>query len=168
MRSLKREPIWLNKQEYQLITKKTPIPTVNLVIIRQQIKQLEVLLLIRKTGYAKGGWCIIGGRIRKDESLKQAIDRHAGDLAVKVKIISPFAPNFPAFIDDRNTQDETKHPISMIYPAVIISGKIRNEGEEYKGYQWFPIDQLPKIAYGQKLQIKKTIEKLNIGKNLYL
>ena len=164
----KRKTPWLSDQDYQLITKKTPIPTVNLVIIRQCMNRWEILLLVRKTGYASGSWCIIGGRVRMDESLKQAIDRHARDLEVKVKIMSPFDPNFPVFIDDRNTQDETKHPISMIYPAIIVSGKIRDEGDEYKGYKWFPIDKLPKIAYGQKLQIKKTFEKLNIGKNLYL
>ena len=156
----KRISSWLNDQEYQLVTKKTPIPTVNLVIIRQNMNRWEILLLIRKTGYASGRWCIIGGRVRIDESLKQAINRHARDLAVKIKIISPFEPNFPAFIDDRNTQDETKYPISMIYPAKIVSGKIREEGMEYKGYKWFPVDKLPKIAYGQKRQIKETMSKL--------
>lgn len=164
----KRKPTWLNEREYQLITKKTPIPTVNLVIIRQNVGCWEILLLIRKTGYAKGKWCMIGGRIRIHESLEHAINRQATELKVKVKIISPFDSNFPAFIDDRSTQDKTKHPISLVYPVVITSGKVREEGEEYNGYKWFPIDKLPEIAYGQNLQIKKTIEKLNIGKNLYL
>jgi ADP-ribose pyrophosphatase YjhB (NUDIX family) len=158
-----KKATWLNEQEYQLITKKTPIPTVNLAIIRQDSNSWEILLLKRKTGYAKGNWCMIGGRVRIGESLKQAIERHAKDLNVKVKIISPFGPNFPTFIDDRNTQDKTKHPISMVYPAKIVFGKVRNEGEEYKGYKWFPIDKLPEIAYGQKLQIKKTIAKLKIS-----
>lgn len=155
---------WMSHYKYKLVTGLTPIPTVNLVILRSNEKALEVLLLIRKTGYAKGSWCIIGGRVRKNETLAQAINRHARDLEIKVKIISPFESNFPAFIDDRNTQDETKYPISMIYPVKIISGKVRDEGMEYKDYKWFPIDKLPKIAYGQKLQIKKTIEKLQKGK----
>ena len=156
----KRKSTWLSEKEYQLITKKTPIPTVNLVIMRQNTGCWEILLLVRKTGYASGKWCMIGGRVRIEESLGQAIDRHAKDLAVKIRILSPFNPNFPSFIDDRGTHDKTKHPISMVYPAEIVSGKIRNEGEEYKGYKWFPINKLPEIAYGQKLQIKKTIEKL--------
>lgn len=162
----KEKSTWLDEQEYQLITKKTPIPTVNLVIIRQNAGCWEILLLVRKTGYAKGSWCMIGGRVWIKETLKQAIQRHVSDLGVKVKVMPPFNPNFPSLIDDRNNQDKTKHPISLIYPAQIISGNVRNEGEEYKGFKWFPIDKLPRIAYGQKLQIKKTIEKLNIGKNL--
>lgn len=163
----KRISPWLNEQEYQLVTKKTPLTTVNLVIIRQNGNGWEILLLVRKTGYARGKWCMIGGRVRIEESLEQAIDRHAKDLKVKVKIISPFASNFPCFIDDRNTQDETKHPISLIYPVKIISGKVRDEGEEYKGFKWFPIDKLPNIAYGQKLQIKKTFEKLKKYSKLF-
>lgn len=152
---------WMSEDEYKFVTKHTPIPTVNLVILRGNKKDLEVLLLVRKTGYAKGKWCMIGGRVRISESLKQAIERHVKDLGVKVKIISPFGSNYPAFIDDRDTQDKTKHPISMIFPVIIVSGKMRDEGEEYKSYKWFPINKLPRIAYGQKQQIEKTIEKIN-------
>lgn len=161
----KRKSVWMSEQEYQLVVKKTTIPTVNLVILRKNGDHWEVLLLVRKTGYAKGKWCMIGGRIWIGETLQKAIQRQTKDLAVKIRILPPFNPNFPSFIDDRGNQDKTKHPISMVYPAKIVSGKVRNEGEEYKGYKWFPIDKLPEIAYGQKLQIKKTIEKLHIEKN---
>lgn len=150
----------MSDEEYKLVTQKTPIPTVNLVILRKTQNGWGILLLIRKTGYAKGNWCMIGGRVWKGETLQAAIQRHANDLAVRVKILPPFNPNFPSFIDDRNNQDKTKHPISLIYPAEIISGQVRQKGEEYEGYKWFPINKLPKIAYGQKLQIQKTLEQL--------
>lgn len=153
---------WMSDKEYKLVVKKTPIPTINLVILQTIKKGWEILLLVRKTGYAKGSWCMIGGRVWIGETLEKAIRRHASDLGIKVRIISPFDPNFPSFIDDRKNQDKTKHPISLIYPAEIISGQVRKEGEEYKGFKWFPIDSLPKIAYGQKLQIKKTIERLKL------
>lgn len=154
----------MTDKEYLLVTSKTPIPTVNLVILRENEKKWEILLLKRKTGYAKGRWCIIGGRVRIKESLKEAVNRHAWDLTIKVKMIPPFDYNFPSFIDDRSNQDKTKHPISIIYPAEITSGKVREEGEEYKGYKWFEVNILPNIAYGQKLQIQKTIERLKIIK----
>lgn len=156
---------WMSDEEYQLVTNLTPIPTVNLVILRGGKNNREVLLIVRKTGYARGRWCMIGGRVWKGESLDKAIHRHVLDLGIKVKIIPPFNSNFPIFIDDRTDQDKTKHPISLIYPAIVVSGKIKEEGMEFKGYKWFPLDELPKIAYGQKLQIKKTIEKLDIEKN---
>ncbi len=162
-----KNSFWMSDKEYQLVTNKTSIPTVNVVILKDAEKGLEVLLVVRKTGYAKGAWCIIGGRVRINELIKVAIQRHASDLGVKIKIIPPFNPNFPSFIDDRRNQDKTKHPISLIFPAKIISGKLKEEGEEYKGYKWFPFDKLPKIAYGQKLQIQKTIEQLAKYKKVY-
>lgn len=151
---------WMSNEEYKLVTKLTPIPTVNLVILRGQKKEREVILIVRKTGYAKGRWCMIGGRVWKKETLEHTIERHVKDLGVKIRILPPFNSNFPSFIDDRKTQDETKHPISIIYPAEITSGRVREEGEEYQGFKWFPVNKLPKIAYGQKLQIQKTIEQL--------
>lgn len=160
----KHQSPWMSDEEYRLVTSKTPISTVNLVILRKK-KSWEVLLLVRKTGYAKGSWCFIGGRVWIGETLRDAILRQAKDLGVKVKIFPPFNPNFPVFIDDKLGQDQTKQSVSIIYPAKIISGKLGDEGEEYQGYQWFPIDKLPKIVYGQKPQIKKTIEMLRkLGK----
>lgn len=163
---MKRQSFWMSDEEYLFVTKKTPIPTVNLVILRKNKETFEVLLLIRKTGYAKGQWCIIGGRVHVGESLKHAIDRQAEDLKVKVRIIPPFNPTFPSFIDDQKNQDKTKSPLSFVYPVEIVSGEIREEGKEYKGFKWFSINNLPKIAYGQKLQIKKTIEYLKRFKRL--
>lgn len=157
---MRSNTFYMDDKEYRLVTKKTPIPTVNLVILKKGKNDWEVLLLVRKTGYAKGQWCFIGGRVRIGETIKQAINRQAEDLTIKVNIIPPFNPNFPSFIDDRNNQDKTKHPISLIFPVKIASGTIRGEGEEYKRYKWFPIDKLPKIGYGQKLQIQETVKKL--------
>lgn len=156
----KKRSFWMSHKEYLLVTQKTPIPTVNLTILRKNKKRWEILLLIRKTGYAAGQWCIIGGRVWMGETLKQSLVRQAEDLKVKVKIIPPFNPNFPAFIDDRKNQDKTKSPLSLVYPVEIVSGKVREEGEEYKGFKWFPINRMPETGYGQKLQIQKTIDQL--------
>lgn len=156
-----KDNYWMSDEEYLLITQKTPIPTVNLVILDRSRNPWQILLLVRKTGYAKGSWCIIGGRIRIGESLAKALKRQADDLKVKVRIIPPFGPNFPSFIDDRKKQDETKSPLSFVYPVEITSGIVRNEGEEYKGYKWFPISKLPKIAYKQKLQVQMSLKQIN-------
>lgn len=153
---------WMTDEEYRLVIKRTPIPTVNLVVLRKTKDGWEILLLVRKTGYARGSWCMIGGRVWIGETLGHAIDRQAKDLAIKVKIFPPFNSNFPAFIDDSRNQDKTKSPLSFVYPVEIVSGRIREEGEEYKGFKWFPVNKLPKIAYGQRWQIQKTIERLTL------
>lgn len=157
---MKKGSSWLSEKEYQLVTSKTPIPTVDLVILRQNKKRLEVLLLVRKTGYAKGQWCIIGGRIWRGESIKDIVQRQAGGLGVKVKILSPFDYNFPALVNDRPKQDLTKHSICNVYPVEIIKGKIKEEGEEHKGFKWFPVNKLPILAYDHKNEIITTIKRM--------
>ena len=151
---------WMTDEEYSLVTKKTTIPTVDLVVLRRNERILETLLLRRKTGYGRGKWCIIGGRQYKGEISKQTINRQASDLGVRVEVIPPFEPNFPAWINDNPKQDKTKHPCSMNYPVRIISGKVREEGEEYKGFKWFSVDKIPKMAYGHRFQVLKTLEQL--------
>ena len=152
---------WMTDKEYKLVTNKMPIPCVDLVILRKSEEGIiEVLLLVRKTGYLKGKWCIIGGRQWKEEIAEETINRQADDLSIKVKVIPPFEPNFPAWINDNPKQDKTKHPCSMTYPVRIISGEVREEGEEYKGFKWFSVDKIPKMAYGHRFQVLKTLEQL--------
>lgn len=151
---------WMSEEEYKLVTEKTPIPTVDLVILRSRKNRLEVLLLIRKTGYAAGQHCLIGGRQWIGETLADTIKRQADDLTVKVKVMKPFTPNFPAWIYDKPGQDKTKQSLTHVYPVKIVSGKVREEGEEYKGFEWFPAGDLPEIAYDQAKEIIMAIKQL--------
>ena len=155
------EHTWMSEEEYQLVTGKSVIPCVDLVILRKDIKgDIGILLLIRKTGYGTGGWCLIGGRQWKGETAEETIDRQARDVGIKVETIPPFQPNFPAWINDDPNQDKTKHPCSMTYPVKIISGQVRDEGEEYKGWKWFSVKEIPKMNYGHRFQVLKTLEQL--------
>ncbi len=51
----------MSTKEYNLVRQKTPIPTADLLILKKVKSKLEALLLVRKTGYEKGKWCLIGG-----------------------------------------------------------------------------------------------------------
>lgn len=153
--------MWMSDEEYAFVTGKTPIPCVDLVILRNHDNRTEVLLLTRKTGQYSGAWCIIGGRVRLGETIKQAIDRHAADLGVTVAIIKPFEVDFPALLNGNFKDDRTKHYIVSVYPVEITKGVMRREGEEYTGSGWFDVNNLPqKMAYDHKEEILKTINRL--------
>lgn len=157
---MEKKSTWMSEEEYQFVTSKTPIPTVDLVILRKGKAGWKVLLLIRKIGYAKGSWCIIGGRILKGEMIKDAIKRQTYDLGITVKIIPPFDYNFPALVNDHLNQDKTKQSLCNVYPVKIISGDIREEGEEYKGFRWFPVSNLPRMAFDHKFEVEETFKRL--------
>lgn len=151
---------WMTDEEYKLVTQKTPIPTVDMVVLRKNKNILETLLLIRKTGYEKGKWCIIGGRVLKGETLQEAINRHISDLGVQVSIIPPFSPDFPTWVDGNPNQDKTKQSITHVYPVTITGGEVRKEGEEYSGFKWFPADQLPEMAYDHQNEVQITLKRM--------
>jgi len=153
--------MWMTDHDYAFVTKHTPLPCVDLVILRENNGKMETLLLVRKTGYAAGLWCIIGGRVWIGETTQEAIQRQAAYLGVAVEVMKPYAPEFPAWVNGNPKQDETKHSIASVYPVRIVSGKLKKEGEEYTGYKWFDVGALPEhIAYDHKEEIQKAVEKL--------
>ena len=159
--------VWMTDAEYGLVTSKVPIVCVDLVISRRGKRVSEdywnnadILLIKRKTDYERGKWCLIGGRQRKGENLRYCIQRHASDLEIEVEPVYPFDPNFPAWVNDAD-QDRTKHPTALVYPVEITKGNPRQEGEEFDGINWFPVDSLPEImGYDHTREVLKTIGQL--------
>ena len=71
-----------------------PISCIDLVILKDFGNTPEVLLIRRRIKPEKGKWCLIGGRVLKDERLREAIDRQAKhELGVQVKILEGFVKN---------------------------------------------------------------------------
>lgn len=153
---------WMSDPEYEFVTEKSAIPCSDLIVLRFK-DNWEVALFIRKTGYEKGKWCVIGGRQWKGEIAIEAIRRQATEMGIVVEVIPPFEPNFPAWVHDDPRQDKTKHASTSVYPVKIIAGQLIEEGPEYSGHRWFPIDNLPdesRWAYHHKFEVEKIIAQL--------
>lgn len=152
---------WMSVQEYRSITKKTPLPCVDLVLLRGTInEELEVLVLIRKTGYEKGKYCIMGGRQRIGETLQDTVNRQASELGVTIKIIPPFSSEFPAVVNSRLKQDKTKQTTCSVYPVRVIEGNLKKEGKEFEKPKWVRESQLPNMAYDHAYEINYAIKQV--------
>ena len=68
---------WIPDELFQAIQRSVPIPCVDLIILRKNRGTIETLLIKRKIYPEQGKWCLVGGRILKDETTKQAIARQA-------------------------------------------------------------------------------------------
>lgn len=158
---MEKSDSWMREKEYRFVASKTPIPTADLVVLKKEGTTWKVLLLVRKTGYAKGEWCIIGGRVWIGENFEDTIKRQEKDLGVKVEIYPPFDINFPALVNDHLNQDKTKQCICSVFPVKIIEGELRSEGEEFEAYKWFDVDNLPELAYDHEFEIKEITKRLN-------
>lgn len=133
------------KQLFELIQKSIPIVCVDLIVFRKKDRAgLEVLLVKRKIPPEIGKWVLIGGRVIKGETLKQAIQRQARrELSVTVRILPPWDYNSPIRVFDNPKFDPQKHAIALAYPVIIKEGAARMSGPEFSEAQWFDTSKLP-------------------------
>lgn len=148
---------------FDIIQSSVPLPHVDLVILRRgRGGDIETLLIKRKIPPEKGKWCIVGGRVLKDERLAQAIRRHSRrELGVSVSVIPPWKSTEPLKVCDNPKADPRKHAITMLYPVQIKRGKLRPEGPELSEWKWFPIEKLPKVmGFSHSDEVKAVLRAL--------
>jgi ADP-ribose pyrophosphatase YjhB (NUDIX family) len=114
-----------------------PIASVEAVIVIDQ----ALLFLRRKNHPAKGQWWFPGGRIHKDESLEEALNREikeeTGLEMSSCKLINVYSRVFPE-----------RHDITIAYLCKCREGKItlNNEHSEHKLFRNIPIDLHPYLS----------------------
>ncbi|MFH1393013.1 MAG: NUDIX domain-containing protein, partial [Patescibacteria group bacterium] len=145
---------------FDLIQKSIPVVCVDLVILRNH--HSELLLIKRRIEPETGKWCLIGGRVLFGEKLSAAIKRQAKrELGIKISVISPFNPNFPAFVEDRPNADPQKHAIALTYPVIISpASKLNPVGPEFSEAAWFKLTKLPKMGFNHKKTLAATIQRV--------
>lgn len=137
---------WVPDSLFQTIQKTMPVACVDLIVLRKDKRGvLEALLIKRKIYPEEKKWCLIGGRILKDESTDETVNRQAnGELGVSVKIIAPWTAEHPFAVYNDQVADKQKHFIALTFPVIITKGRLKKSGPEFSGTKWFPLDKMPK------------------------
>lgn len=125
---------YIPSELYNQIVKCMPIASVEAVVVID-----EALLFLRRNNQpAKGQWWFPGGRIRKEESLQQALRREVkeetGLEMSAYKFINVYSRVFPE-----------RHDITIAYLCKCKEGKVKmnNEHTEYRLFKILPIDLNP-------------------------
>jgi len=113
----------------------------------------ETIGLIRRPTYDGGkGWCLVGGRVLRNEHLGTAVERHVtatlGDdvrvdrstLAMRTVVEYFTEPSAGDFFDPR------KHAVALTYTATC-DGVPHPRGEAL-GFRWFEIGDLRNVDFG--------------------
>ncbi|HEU0073418.1 MAG TPA: DUF4916 domain-containing protein [Dehalococcoidia bacterium] len=89
---------WIPDPEWTRVQGLVPIACADIMPMRRTDAGLEVGLILRDTPYGRG-WCLVGGRILRDESMRDAILRQLtstlGD-AVQCNLDARPQPDFVA------------------------------------------------------------------------
>ena len=119
---------------FDQIVKCLPIVSVDAVIVMDK----SLLFLRRQNEPAKGEWWFAGGRIKKGESLEQALRREVkeetGLEISEYKLINVYSRVFPE-----------RHDITIAYLCKCKEGKVtlNNEHSEYKLLKSIPVGLHP-------------------------
>jgi colanic acid biosynthesis protein WcaH len=125
------------------ITFKTIIDSMPLISIDILLKKDNKILLGRRVNKpAQGYFFSTGGRINKNETIDNAMNRIVkNELNIELKSIPKFIGVFEHFYDDSIYKNVSTHFVNIAYEYEVkeISDL---PTEQHSEYQWFSIDEL--------------------------
>ena len=143
---------WLSPEEYKRVQETVPIVCVDIVPLRRKGGTPESIgLILRDTPSQGRRWCLVGGRVLRDETLTDAVARHLRHtLGDRIRFgLDPDAQ--PIYVAQYFTSrtppgliDPRQHSVAMTY-CIDIEGPVKAQGEAHE-FNWFDPQRLPAPA----------------------
>ncbi len=133
-----------------------PSVTVDVILFTVEDERLKVLLIRRDLPPFRGRWALPGGFVRMNESLDQAARR---ELLEEAGVEVRWLEQLYTFGDvDR---DPARRAITVTYFALIDARKLSlHAGTDATSAAWFPIDELPRLAFDHGRIVEYALERL--------
>ncbi|OQA01465.1 MAG: Bifunctional NMN adenylyltransferase/Nudix hydrolase [Bacteroidetes bacterium ADurb.Bin408] len=123
-----------------------PMVTVDIIIIDNTVLSQRILLIKRGHDPFAGCYALPGGFVDEDESLEAAACR---ELKEETNIAHENLRQFRAFGD--KGRDPRGHNVTVVfYGFVNPSETAAMAGDDAAALDWFPLDQLPPLAFDHK------------------
>jgi len=133
-----------------------PAVTVDAVMLRENGKNVEVLLVERKNEPFKKEWAFPGGFVDNNETLEDAVAR---ELEEETSLKGVELMQFRAYsAPDRDPRGRT---ISIIYIGVLNDEKDIKAGDDAANVKWHSINQLQKLAFDHNEILNDVLEYIN-------
>jgi len=128
----------LDIKVFKTMVDSTPLISIDLLIANNN----KTLLGKRKNNPAKGYYFSIGGRIYKNETIEQAIERISmEELRIKMNGKSEFIGVFEHFYENSYFDDISTHYVNLAYKCRVENIKDM-PNEQHSEYQWFGVEEL--------------------------
>lgn len=130
---------------------------VDAVVFGYQNQTLHVLLVQQKYGIMKGKWVLVGGFVKDEESLSDAVKR---ELIEEAGVKVDYLEQLYTFGDDVN-RDPRFRVVSVAYFSLINPKGFKLKADtDAEDAQWFAIDQLPELGYDHKKILQMAQQRL--------
>ncbi len=118
---------------------------------------LNVLLIKQKFGDLKNQWALVGGFVKDNETLNDAVNRELQEEAgIKVNYLEQLYT-----FGDNIYRDSRFRVISVAYFALVNSTKlVLTADSDAEDAKWFSINELPKLAFDHQAIIDTAKKRL--------
>ena len=130
---------------------------VDAIVFGYSENSLNVLLIKQKFGVLKNQWALVGGFIKDNETIINAVNR---ELKEETGIKVNYLEQLYTFGDDLD-RDPRFRVISVAYFALVNSTKLILKAEsDAEDAKWFSFAELPKLAFDHDIILKTAHERL--------
>ena len=119
-----------------------PAVTADMVVLHRTSNGLEILLIERLNNPFAGCWALPGGFVDENEDLDHAAAR---ELREETSLTDIELHQFRAF--GKPGRDPRGHTITIAYWGVCENPSTAVAADDAKTLRWFPINQLPSLAF---------------------
>jgi 8-oxo-dGTP diphosphatase len=135
-----------------------PALSVDLVIIKKTGSTLQVLLILRARPPFENQWALPGGFVEMDEDLDSAARRElieeTGLKDMQLKQLQAYG---------NPDRDPRGRVVTVAFYSLISSGVQTQlkSGSDASQARWFPVDELPRLAFDHQQIITDALAKLD-------
>ncbi|MGM0497845.1 MAG: NUDIX domain-containing protein [Bacteroidota bacterium] len=135
-----------------------PAVTIDCLLFCKSEEQTYLLLIQRKHPPFKGKWAFPGGFIEINETIEEAAYR---ELKEETGITNTTLYQFKTYGDvDRDPRGRT---ISVVYYGFVNpEDRTTQAGSDAKAAEWFPINNLPELAFDHDKIIHEALEEYEL------
>ena len=130
-----------------------PAVTVDMVVLHRVTAGLEILLIERLNNPYAGCWALPGGFVDENEDLPDAAAR---ELREETSLTGIALQQFGAF--GRPSRDPRGHTITVAYWGICNTPEKAAAADDAKTLRWFPLSQLPPLAFDHAEIIAKAVK----------
>jgi 8-oxo-dGTP diphosphatase len=130
---------------------------VDAIVFGYSNNQLNVLLIKQKFGLLKKKWALVGGFVKDDESLSEAVNRELiEETGIKVNYLEQLYT-----FGDNIYRDPRFRVVSIAYFALVNSTILKPKADsDAEDAQWFSMTDLPLLAFDHSIILNKAYERL--------
>jgi ADP-ribose pyrophosphatase YjhB (NUDIX family) len=140
-----------------------PSVTVDVVMMSLRQRDLQVLLVKRRSWPYEGMWAIPGGFVNMDESLEVAARR---ELHEETSVQDVYLEQLYTFGDPG--RDPRTRVITVVYFALLNSERLQvKAGDDAANVSWFSVSHLPPLAFDHAKILQYALDRLR-GKLQYM